>query len=121
MITFFKELYEDAKNIKRKDPAARNIFEVVLLYPGFHVLIYYRVAHILYRYKIYFLARFISQFAKFLTGIEIHPGAKIGRRLFIDHGNGVVVGETSTIGDDCTIYHQVTLRWNGKRKTKEAS
>ena len=121
MITGIKELYEDAKNIKTKDPAARNIFEVVLLYPGFHVLIFYRFAHFLYKYKLFFFARFISQFAKFLTGIEIHPGAKIGRRLFIDHGNGVVIGETATVGNDCTIYHQVTLRRNWERKSKKTS
>lgn len=110
MIKQVKQLYEDAKNIMIKDPAARNILEVIILYPGFHVLIFYRISHFFYKYKLFFIARFISQFAKFLTGIEIHPGAKIGRRLFIDHGTGVVIGETSTIGDNCTIYHQVTLR-----------
>lgn len=113
-----KELYEDAKNIKEKDPATSNIFQVILLYPGFHVLIFYRLAHFLYLHKLYFLSRFISQLARFLTGIEIHPGAKIGRRLFIDHGMGIVIGETATIGDDCTIYHGVTLGGTGKNKYK---
>ena len=110
MINFIKGLYDDAKNISKKDPAARNILEVIILYQGFHVLFFYRIAHFFYKYKMFFIARLISQMARFLTGIEIHPGAKIGKRLFIDHGMGVVIGETSSIGNDCTIYHQVTLR-----------
>lgn len=118
MIKPLKELYEDAKNIKEKDPAARNILEVIILYQGFHVLVFYRIAHFLYEYKLFFLARLISQFARFFTGIEIHPGAKIGRRLFIDHGMGIVIGETASIGNDCTIYHQVTLGGTGKDKYK---
>ena len=113
-----KELYEDAKNIKEKDPAARNILEVIILYPGFHVLVFYRIAHFFYKNKFFFIARLISQFARFITGIEIHPGAKIGKRLFIDHGMGIVIGETAEIGDDCTIYHQVTLGGTGKDKDK---
>ena len=113
-----KELYEDAKNIKEKDPAARNILEVIILYPGFHVLVFYRLAHFLYTNKFFFIARLISQFARFITGIEIHPGAKIGKKLFIDHGMGIVIGETATIGDNCTIYHQVTLGGTGKDKDK---
>ncbi len=118
MIKCFKELYRDAKNIKEKDPAARNVLEVIFLYAGFHALCFYRVSHFLYKKKIYFIARFISQFARFLTGIEIHPGAKIGKRLFIDHGMGIVIGETTKIGNDCTIYHQVTLGGTGKDKEK---
>lgn len=114
----FKELYEDAKNIQEKDPAAKNIWYVILLYQGFHSLIYYRIGHFFYIHKMYFIARLISQIAKLLTGIEIHPGAKIGRRLFIDHGMGIVIGETATIGDDCTIYHGVTLGGTGKDKNK---
>ncbi len=114
----FKELYEDAKNIKEKDPAARSVLEVIALYQGFHVLVFYRLAHFLYKYRLYFFARFVSQIGRFLTGIEIHPGAKIGRRLFIDHGMGVVIGETATIGNDCTIYHNVTLGGTGKDKNK---
>ncbi|MBP3254911.1 MAG: serine O-acetyltransferase [Clostridia bacterium] len=115
---FLKELYEDAKNIKDKDPAARNVLEVVFLYQGFHVLVLYRISHFFYKYKFFFLARYISQIGRFLTGIEIHPGAKIGRRLFIDHGMGIVIGETSTIGNNCTIYHGVTLGGTGKEKNK---
>lgn len=115
MVKLIQELYEDAKNIKQKDPAARNILEVVILYQGFHILVFYRIAHFFYKHKFFFIARLISQIARFLTGIEIHPGAKIGKRLFIDHGMGIVIGETATIGDDCTIYHQVTLGRNWQR------
>ena len=118
MVEFFKELYEDAKNIQEKDPAATNILYVILLYQGFHVLIFHRIAHFLYEYELYFLARLVSQFARFITGIEIHPGAKIGKRLFIDHCMGIVIGETATIGNDCTIYHGVTLGGTGKDKKK---
>ncbi len=118
MKRFFIELYEDAKNILQKDPAATNIFTVVLLYPGFQILIYHRLAHFLYNKHLFILARIVSQFARFMTGIEIHPGAKIGRRLFIDHGMGIVIGETAQIGDDCTIYHQVTLGGTGKEAKK---
>lgn len=114
----FKELYEDAKNIMQKDPASRNILEVIVLYPGFHILVFHRIAHFLYRHKFLFLARFISQIGRFFTGIEIHPGAKIGRKLFIDHGMGIVIGETATIGNNCTIYHNATLGGTGKDKIK---
>ena len=106
-----KSLYEDAKNIVNKDPACRNIFEVVILYPGFHAILFHRVAHFLYCHRLFFLARHI-------TGIEIHPGAKIGKRLFIDHGMGVVIGENTTIGNNCTIYHGATLGGTGKDKFK---
>ena len=118
MINFFRSLYRDAKNIKRKDPAARNVLEVILLYPGFHILVYHRIAHFLYKNKLYFLARLISQMGRFFTGIEIHPGAKIGKRLFIDHGMGIVIGETAKVGDDCTRYHQATLGGTGKDSIK---
>lgn len=113
-----KELYRDAKAIAQRDPAAKSVFEVVLLYSGFHALILHRIAHFLYRMKAFFLARFVSQASRFLTGIEIHPGAKIGKGLFIDHGMGVVIGETAEIGDNCTIYHGVTLGGTGKEKGK---
>ena len=113
-----RNLYEDAKNIMERDPAARNIFEVVILYPGFHAILFHRVSHFLYNKKLFFIARLISQFSRFITGIEIHPGAKIGRRLFIDHGMGIVIGETAEIGNDCTIYHGVTLGGTGKDKNK---
>lgn len=114
MFNFFKQMYEDAKNIKDKDPAARNILEVILLYPGFHAIVLYRMYHFLYKLGLRFLPRLLSQLARFCTGIEIHPGAKIGQRLFIDHGMGVVIGETAIVGNNCTIYHGVTLGGTGK-------
>ena len=107
-------LIADARNIRDKDPAARNLIEVMLLYPGFHVLVYHRAAHWLYRRGRFFLARMVSQWGRRATGIEIHPGAQIGPGLFIDHGMGIVIGETSVIGANCTIYHQVTLGGTGK-------
>lgn len=113
-----KELYYDAKNILDKDPASKNLLEVILLYPGFHILVFHRVSHFLYNHRLFFLARLNSQLGRFFTGIEIHPGAKIGRRLFIDHGMGIVIGETSTIGDNCTIYHNATLGGTGKDEKK---
>ena len=107
-------LLEDARNIQRKDPAARSVLEVMLLYPGFHILVYHRIAHWLYEHKHFFLARWVSQHGRHRTGIEIHPGATIGKCLFIDHGMGIVFGETCEIGDNCTIYHGVTLGGTGK-------
>ena len=91
-------LLEDARNIQRKDPAARSVLEVILLYPGFHILVYHRIAHWLYEHGHFFLARWVSQHGRHKTGIEIHPGARIGRCLFIDHGMGIVFGETCEIG-----------------------
>lgn len=113
-----KELYDDAKNINEKDPAATSVLTVILLYQGFHALVFHRLAHFLYKYKLLFFARFVSQIARHITGIEIHPGATIGRRLFMDHGMGIVIGETAIVGDDCTIYHQVTLGGTGKERLK---
>ena len=107
-------LLEDARNIQRKDPAARSVLEVMLLYPGFHILVYHRIAHWLYQHKHFFLARWVSQHGRHRTGIEIHPCATIGKCLFIDHGMGIVFGETCEIGDNCTIYHGVTLGGTGK-------
>ena len=121
MIKGLKELYIDAKNICYKDPACRNVLEAIILYPGFHAIFFHRIAHFLYCKKLFFLARLISQISRHITGIEIHPGAKIGRKLFIDHGMGIVIGETATIGDNCTIYHNSTLRRNMKRKKQKAS
>lgn len=118
MITLIKDLYYDAMNIKEKDPAAKNIVYVILLYQGFHILIYHRIAHFFYKIKLKFIARMISQIGRFFTGIEIHPGAQIGKRLFIDHGMGVVIGETSIVGNDCTMYQGVTLGGTGKDKGK---
>lgn len=110
----FSRLRYDIKSILERDPAARNGFEVFLLYPGLHAVIQYRIANWFYRHNMKFTARFISQCAKFWTGIEIHPGATIGKGLFIDHGTGVVIGETAEIGDNCTIYQGVTLGGTGK-------
>lgn len=107
-------LWADAKNIRDKDPAARNVAEVILLYPGFHILVFHAVSHFFYRHHLLFLARLNSQLGRHVTGIEIHPGATIGHRLFIDHGMGIVFGETTEIGDNCTIYHGVTLGGTGK-------
>lgn len=114
----FKKLKYDINNILENDPAARSKIEVFLLYPCIHALIAYRMAHFFYNHKRFFCARLISQIARFITGIEIHPGAKIGKGLFIDHGMGVVIGETSEIGDNVTIYHGVTLGGTGKEKGK---
>lgn len=110
----FSKIRYDIKSILERDPAARNGLEVFLLYPGFHALLYHRVAHWFYKHKMKFMARWVSQTCKFWTGIEIHPGATIGRGLFIDHGTGVVIGETAEIGDNCTIYQGVTLGGTGK-------
>ena len=115
---FLKELVENARNIKDKDPACKSTVMAVLLYSGFHILVFHKIAHFLYEHHLFFLARFTSQLGRFFTGIEIHPGAKIGKRLFIDHGIGVVIGETATIGNDCIIYHGVTLGGTGKDKGK---
>ena len=107
-------LIADAKNIQSKDPAARSLFEVMWLYPGFHILVYHRLAHWLYCRKHFLLSRMVSQTGRRRTGIEIHPGAQLGPGLFIDHGMGIVIGETAEIGANCTIYHQVTLGGTGK-------
>lgn len=110
----FSRLREDIASIKERDPAATSSVQVLLLYSGLHAVLYYRLAHWLHRHGRRFLARWVSQTAKFLTGIEIHPGASIGRGLFIDHGTGVVVGETTEIGDNVTLYQGVTLGGTGK-------
>lgn len=109
---------EDIQVIYDKDPAANNIFEVILCYPGLHALIAYRLAHRIYKWHIPLIPRMISYLTRIITGIEIHPAAKIGRRFFIDHGEGVVIGETSEIGDDVLIYQQVTLGGTGKEHGK---
>ena len=112
------KLKEDRLCVKRNDPAARSSFEIMLLYPGFKAVRMHRRAHWFYNHKMYFFARLISQRCVRKTNIEIHPGAQIGRRFFIDHGTGVVIGETAVIGDDCTIYQGVTLGGTGKDKGK---
>lgn len=114
LIRGIKRVSDDIKNIRDKDPAAKNIFEIILLYSGFHALLMYRIANKLKKWKIPFIPRLISQLGRFLTGIEIHPGASIGERFFIDHGMGVVIGETTIIGDDVLIYQGVTLGGTGK-------
>jgi len=114
----FKRLRKDIQVIFERDPAAKSIWEVILCYPGFHAILFHRIAHALYKRKFVLLPRLISQFSRFLTGIEIHPGAKIGEGLFIDHGSGVVIGETAEIGNNVTIYQGVTLGGTGKEKGK---
>ncbi len=114
----FKALNETLEAYQRRDPAARSKLEILLLYPGVHAVFYHRVAHWLYCHKLKFPARCVSQWSRFWTGIEIHPGAQIGRRLVIDHGCGIVIGETAEIGDDCLIYHGVTLGGTGKDQGK---
>ncbi len=114
----FKRLREDIETVFERDPAARSILEVLFCYPGLHAVWFHRVAHWLWNHNLKFLARFVSHVSRWLTGIEIHPGAKIGRRFFIDHGMGVVIGETTEIGNDVTIYHQVTLGGTSTKKGK---
>ncbi len=111
-------LLSDARSIRDKDPAAATMPQVLFLYPGFHALIYYKVSHWFYRHRRFFLARMVSQWGRGFTGIEIHPGATIGQHLFIDHGAGVVIGETAEVGNNVTIYHGVTLGGTGKDKGK---
>ena len=113
-MAFFREVREDIRNIVEKDPAARNGFEVLICYPGIWALILHRPAHWLYKHNIKLIARIISQLARWFTGIEIHPGASIGRRCFIDHGMAIIIGETTEIGDDVTIYQGVKLGGTGK-------
>jgi len=114
----FKTLREDIQTVLAKDPAARNTLEVIFLYPGLHALWFHRLAHFLWRHRLLFLARLLSHFNRFLTGIEIHPGARIGRRFFIDHGAGVVIGETAKIGDDVLLYQGVVLGGTTLKKGK---
>ena len=111
-------LGETLRAYQARDPAARSRLEIFLLYPGVHATLYHRMAHFLYCRRLKFLARCVSQWSRFWTGIEIHPGAEIGRRLVIDHGMGIVIGETAEVGDDCLIYHGVTLGGTGKDQGK---
>ncbi|MFT9076718.1 serine O-acetyltransferase EpsC [Ethanoligenens sp.] len=114
----FRGIREDLRSIRKRDPAARSDVEVFFLYSGFHAVLYYRISHWFYRHGCFGFARWISQLGRFFTGIEIHPGATIGKGLFIDHGMGVVIGETAEIGDFCTLYQGVTLGGTGKDKGK---
>lgn len=118
MSSFFKDIREDINSIFERDPAARNFFEIITTYPGVHALIFHRLTHKLYNYNFKWLARIIANTVRWYTGIEIHPGAKIGRRFFIDHGTGIVIGETAEIGDDVTLYHGVTLGGTTWKKGK---
>lgn len=111
-------LGELLRTYMEKDPAATSKISTLINYPGVHAIGFHRVAHFLYKKRRFFWSRFVSQVGRFLTGIEIHPGAQIGKNLFIDHGMGVVIGETAVVGDNCTIYHQVTLGGTGKEKGK---
>ena len=110
----FRAVREQIDTVFLKDPAAKSVLEIFLCYPGFHATLLHRLAHKMYRSGVPLIPRVISQFSRFLTGIEIHPGASIGRRFFIDHGSGVVIGETTEIGDDCLLYQGVTLGGTGK-------
>ena len=114
----FERLREDIRCVFDRDPAARSTFEVLTTYPGFHAMLFHRLAHWLWNLGLRWLARIVSNVSRFITGIEIHPGARIGRRFFIDHGMGVVIGETAEIGDDCTLYHGVTLGGTSWEKGK---
>src|SRR5229473_98181 len=114
----FRAVREQIDTIFREDPAAKSVLEIFLCYPGFHAILLHRFAHRLYEWKLPLVPRIISQFSRFLTGIEIHPGATIGRRFFIDHGSGVVIGETTEIGDDVLLYQGVTLGGTGHEKGK---
>ncbi len=118
MIGFFKSVGEDVRAVFERDPAARSWFEVLLCYPGLHALWGHRINHWLWNHSLRTTARFLSQIGRFFTDIEIHPGAQIGRRFFIDHGSAVVIGETTIIGDDCTLYQGVTLGGTGKEHGK---
>ncbi len=114
----FERLREDIRVVFERDPAARSTWEVLTCYPGFHALLFHRISHRHWQSGLNWLARWLSHFSRWVTGIEIHPGATIGRRFFIDHGMGVVIGETSVIGDDCTLYHGVTLGGTSWKKGK---
>ena len=114
----FKDIWLDIKAVQERDPAARSALEVLLLYQGIHALIWHRFAHWFYKHKMFFIARLISQIARFFTLIEIHPGAQLGHGILIDHGSGVVIGETAVVGDNCTIYQGVTLGGVGTQKGK---
>ncbi|MCQ2913714.1 MAG: serine O-acetyltransferase [Alphaproteobacteria bacterium] len=118
LIKLFKDLSEDINSVVVRDPAARSKIEVLLCYPGVHAIMIYRVAHFLWEKKLTTIARLLSTIARFITGVDIHPAAVIGKRLFIDHATGLVIGETSVIGDDCTLYHGVTLGGTTTQKGK---
>lgn len=113
-----ENLRDDFKAVFERDPAVRSVLEIIFCYPGFHAMLFHRLAHAMWQRRLYFLGRLTSHMGRFLTGIEIHPGARIGRGFFIDHGMGVVIGETAEIGDNCTLYHGVTLGGTSWAKEK---
>ena len=117
-MSFFKRLKEDIQSVFSRDPAARSVWEIIFCYPGIHAIFFHRINNWLWRHNFRWTARFLAQISRFCTGIEIHPGATIGKRFFIDHGMGVVIGETTIIGDNCTIYQNVTLGGTGKETGK---
>lgn len=119
MLSFFTVIKEDVKAVFKNDPAATNIVEVLLTYPGLHAITFHRFVHLLWKLKIPVIPRLLSHINRFLTGIEIHPGAKIGKGVFIDHGMGTVIGETAEIGDYCVLFHQVTLGGRGNERGKK--
>ncbi|HWP98332.1 MAG TPA: serine O-acetyltransferase [Syntrophomonadaceae bacterium] len=114
----FSTMRDEMKVIFERDPAARSVVEIFFCYPGFHAIMNHKLAHFLYRHKHYFLARLVSHISRFVTGIEIHPGAKLGKGFFIDHGSGIVIGETAEVGDNVTLYQGVTLGGTGKDRGK---
>jgi serine O-acetyltransferase len=117
-VSIFSTINDDIHSIFERDPAARGVFEILFCYPGFHALLFYRLGHWFWKRRMFFAGRFISHLGRFMTGIEIHPGAKIGKRFFIDHGMGVVIGETAEVGDNVTLYHGVTLGGTTWKKIK---
>jgi serine O-acetyltransferase len=117
-MSIFSTIRDDINSIFERDPAARSVIEIFFCYPGFHAMLFFRISHWFWTRKMFFAGRFISQTGRFFTGVEIHPGATIGRRFFIDHGMGVVIGETAEIGDNVTLYHGVTLGGTTWKKVK---
>ena len=117
-MSFFSTIHDDVYSVFERDPAARGVLEVLFCYPGFHAILFYRLGHWFWERKLFLMGRFISHVGRFFTGIEIHPGAKIGQKFFIDHGMGVVIGETAEVGDNVTLYHGVTLGGTTWKKIK---
>jgi serine O-acetyltransferase len=117
-VSIFSTIHDDIHSIFERDPAARGVLEILFCYPGFHAILFYRLGHWFWKHKMFFTGRFTSHIGRFLTGIEIHPGAKIGKKFFIDHGMGVVIGETAEVGNNVTLYHGVTLGGTTWKKIK---
>jgi serine O-acetyltransferase len=117
-VSIFSTIHDDIHSIFERDPAARGVLEILFCYPGFHAILFYRLGHWFWKHKMFFVGRLTSHMGRFLTGIEIHPGAQIGKRFFIDHGMGVVIGETAEVGNNVTLYHGVTLGGTTWKKIK---